>query len=86
MTYCRFEKDGIDVGERTAEGHAVSCEHCLERRALTHLESVSVSNAFYIPMGAPQAHLNSVEGRRHSFQLLVVTQDTLALITIVLGG
>jgi hypothetical protein len=26
---------------------------------LTHLESVSLSNAFFIPMGGPQVHVNS---------------------------
>ena len=30
---------------------------------LTHLESVRLSSAFFIPMGGPQAHLNSVESR-----------------------
>ena len=55
LAHCRFEEDGIDVGERTAERHAVSREH-------------------------------SVESRPYSFQLLVVTQYTLPLITIVLGG
>jgi len=54
LAYCRFEEDGIDVGERTAKGHAVSGE-------------------------------NSVESRPFSFQLLVVTQYTLTLITIVLS-
>jgi hypothetical protein len=30
---------------------------------LTHLESLNLSNEFFIPMGGPQAHANSVESR-----------------------
>src|SRR5258706_9769275 len=35
----------------------------VESRALTHLESIGLGNAAFIPMGGPQAHGNSVESR-----------------------
>ena len=58
----------IEISRRSADGSiSTSLSELMwalpRETRLTRLESVRLSSAFFIPMGGPQAHLNSVESR-----------------------